>query len=91
MKSPLVDFLDEKISEDLGVKPEQITSEFIEKMRERMYKDPQFQFDRSSEFLHDPDVQLMDFEESKVWRKKCQSFAQEVLKEIEKSQKPRAT
>jgi len=52
----LDELFSKKIAEDLGILPEWITTEFIHEMRKRMYKDPQFQFDFSSELLLDPDI-----------------------------------
>ncbi len=79
----LTKFFDDKIAEDLGILPEQVTTEFIHEMRERMYKDPQFQFDCSSdpELLLDPEIHPLTLAKGEQWRQKCRKWAQEVLQQ----------
>ena len=77
----LDEFLCKKIAEDLGILPEQVTTEFIHEMRKRMYQDPQFQFDRSSEFLPDLDISFPTLAEREEWKRKCRKWAQEVLQQ----------
>ena len=74
----------EMIARDLGIKPEQITSEFNRRMLAKMERDPQFQFDNSSRFLRDPKIRSMNSEKNKLWNKKCQDWAQEIKEELEK-------
>jgi hypothetical protein len=76
---PLLETLNELIARDLGVQPEDVTSEFIHEMRKRMEKDPLFQIDRSSEFFSDPALRQLTFEEELLWRAKCRAWACEVL------------
>lgn len=84
MESSLLnEFLDQKIAEDFGLKPEQITPEFMYRMRKRMYKDPYFQTDRSTLYSRDTNVREHTFEQEYGWKKACEYWAQEVLKEIE--------
>ena len=68
----------ELIARDLGVHPEDITTEFIHEMRKRMEKDPLFQTD-GSEFSRDPGVRQLTYREKAAWREKCRVWAQEVL------------
>lgn len=72
--SALDDFLDEKISEGLGVKPEQVTIEFVHEMRKRMYNDPLFAHDTE-------DANDLGPAKREQWNQKCRKWAQEILSE----------
>jgi hypothetical protein len=81
MPESLTEFLDKKIAEDLDVQPEQVTTDFIHEMRKRIYRDPQFQFDRSTRYLSDPTVSFPTAAEQRRWNLKCRAWAQEVLRQ----------
>lgn len=65
--TPLYEFFSKKIAEDLGILPEQVTTEFIHEMRKRMHQDPQFQFDFSSELLRDPGIYRYSLSWFQLW------------------------
>ena len=69
-----VEFYERQTAKDFGVKKEQITPEFVEKIRKKMHRD--HQFGKKIELGTPEEIQ---------WRKKCRDWAQEVLKEIEKN------
>ena len=57
------------IAKKLEVKPEEVTQEFIDKMRERMRADEQFESMVDEQKTND------------VWDNKCRRWAQEILAE----------
>jgi hypothetical protein len=76
----LVTFFSDRIAEDLGIKPEQVTTQFIHEMRKKMYADPDFRFDFSPD-SGPPSLKecLKEAERSQRWKTKCQVWGQEAL------------
>lgn len=81
-ESGLLQLFDNLIAEDLGIKPEQVTIEFIHEMRKLMYTDPTYPLlleqQRREERGEIVEHIKINFLES-LWRKKCQVWAQQVL------------
>jgi hypothetical protein len=80
--SLLDELLSKLIAEDTGILPEEVTLEFIRKMRKRMYEDSQFQLDMSSESQRDPSVSVPTAAKAEQWNKKCCKWAQEILQQV---------
>jgi hypothetical protein len=68
----LVEFYKRQTAKDFGVKQEQLTSEFIKRIRKKMYTD--IQFGKKIKIGSSEEIQ---------WREKCLVWAQEVLKELQ--------
>jgi hypothetical protein len=48
-------------------------------MRKHMERDPQYQWDHSTEFFHDPHVRPPTSDDRAAWNRKCRAWAREVL------------
>lgn len=81
-ESRLLPFLDGLIARDLGIEPEQITTEFIHEMRKLMYADPTYRLlleqqrrEEQGEIVKRIKIYFLE----SLWHKKCRSWAQQVL------------
>ena len=81
--SALVDYLDKRIAEDLGILPEQVTTELIHELRKKSYKDGEFGMRaalQNADLTKDPKKRELWQQLEESCQNKMRKWAQEYLK-----------
>lgn len=79
-ESSLDKFLSVVIARDLGVKPEQVTVEFIREMRKLMQTDSRYQICNCNMYSFGLQAhRVMSAAERTAWNQQCRAWAREVL------------
>lgn len=84
------DYVRKKMAETFGVSVEELTDDFIDKVRERIRKDPQF-LASVHKLPQGVIVKILKNKERGIFLEKCKTWGKEILQEIQNKKEPTAS